>query len=251
MASPEHELVRRFVAARQGDDLAVLEGYHPIKHAIRFGAVLEEVVVLEGTEDAELPPELDGIAYATADADTFDRLLPAVPPVPVVALARRPAGQLEAALAAPGHVVLLERPTHAGNAGAVVRVAAAAGAGGVLTIGGVDPWGAAALRGGAGLQFALPVASGADLPTTERPLVAFDEGGVALGAVALPEDAVLGFGTERRGITPALRDAADLIVRIPMRERVSSLNLATAVAVALYTRPGALEPRSRTGGDAR
>nr|MBA3583830.1 rRNA methyltransferase [Gemmatimonadota bacterium] len=45
----------------------------------------------------------------------------------------------------------------------------------------------------------------------------------------------LAFGSERRGLSGAILDRADLVVGIPMREGVSSLNLVTAVAVALYT----------------
>ncbi len=46
---------------------------------------------------------------------------------------------------------------------------------------------------------------------------------------------VLAFGTERGGLSPALLARADRRVRIPMRPGVSSLNLATAVAVVLYS----------------
>lgn len=244
IASPEHELAQRFVAARRADaDTVVLEGYHAIKHAVRFGASLRDVVVRDGTVPDDLPPELDGVDRTTADGDLFSRLVPSEPPVPVVAIAQRPAIDLAAVLGGPGDLVLLERPTHPGNAGAVVRVAAAAGCAGVLTEGGVDPWGPAALRGGAGLQFALPVVAVPRLPATDRPVVAFDADGVALGEAEVPADAILAFGTERRGISDRTRDRADLVVRIPMRDRVSSLNLATAVAVAVYARPGRLRRR--------
>lgn len=237
-------MAQRYVAARRGNAATVvLEGYHAMKHALRFGADLRDVVILEGTSDEDLPPELAGTDRRVADEDLFARLVPSEPPVPVVALADRPPVDVEALLAGPGDVVLLERPTHPGNAGAVVRVAAAAGCAGVLTVGGVDPWGPAALRGGAGLQFALPVAEVPDLPGTDRPIVAFDADGVALGDADVPPDAVLAFGTERRGVTDRILDRADLVVRIPMRDRVSSLNLATAVAVAVYARPGALQER--------
>lgn len=235
--------MQRFVAARRGDGPVVLEGYHPIKHALRFGARLLEVVVLAGTTSDELPPELTDAEPTVVEDDVFSRLVPVEPPVPVVALARRPPDDLDSVLAAPGDVVVLERPTHPGNAGAVVRVAAAAGCGGVVTVRGVDPWGPAALRGGAGLQFALPVVATLQLPVSDRPLVAFDATGIALADADVPSDALLAFGTERRGVTDRVLDRADLVVRIPMRERVSSLNLATAVAVAVYARPGALTDR--------
>lgn len=226
----------------------VLEGYHPVKHALRFGARLLEVVVLAGTGPGELPPELTDVGLTDVEPTVvedhlFARLVPSEPPVPVVAIARRPPDDLATVLAGAGDVILLERPTHPGNAGAVVRVAAAAGCAGVVTVGGVDPWGPAALRGGAGLQFALPVAATPQLPVTDRPLVAFDAAGFALGDVQVPPDAVLAFGTERRGVTDRALDRADLVVRIPMRDRVSSLNLATAVAVAVYSRPNALTDR--------
>jgi len=84
--------------------------------------------------------------------------------------------------------------------------------------------------GGDGPVEPLPVGRGD--PPGDRPLVALDPGGEA--ATALPAEATLAFGTERDGLGPALLARADLRVRIPMREGVSSLNLATAVAVALY-----------------
>ena len=126
--------------------------------------------------------------------------------------------------------MLLEDPRHLGNVGAAVRVAAAAGAAALLTTGAADPWDPAALRGAAGLHYALPVGRGD--PPGDRPLVALDPGGEE--ATALPAEATLAFGTERDGLSPALVARADLRVRIPMRAGVSSLNLATAVAVALY-----------------
>ncbi|MDQ3740787.1 MAG: TrmH family RNA methyltransferase, partial [Actinomycetota bacterium] len=79
------------------------------------------------------------------------------------------------------------------------------------------------------LQFALPLAR--EIPE-DRPLVAVDPDGEPLGA--LPEDTVLAFGSERRGLSAALLERADARVALPMRPGVSSLNLATAVAATLY-----------------
>jgi RNA methyltransferase, TrmH family len=136
-------------------------------------------------------------------------------------------------------VILLDRPAHHGNIGAVVRVAAAAAAAGVLVTGAHDPWHPASLRGGAGLQFALPVTRVESLPETDRPIVALDPDGDPLGTGAgtggrIPSRAVLVFGSERRGVSAGLLERAERRVAIPMRPGVSSLNLATAVAAALY-----------------
>jgi TrmH family RNA methyltransferase len=103
-----------------------------------------------------------------------------------------------------------------------------------VVLGGLDPWRPTAVRGGAGLQFALPTLRLRHLPPHDRPLVAVTAGGGPLRPGALPPRALLAFGSERRGLAPELRQAAVLTVGIPMREGVSSLNLATAVAVALY-----------------
>ena len=121
-----------------------------------------------------------------------------------------------------------------GNMGACVRVAAAADAAGVLTTGPNDPWHPDALRGAAGLHFALPVAGVGELPPSDRPLVAIDPGGEDLRPAELPPRAILAFGTERYGLSDGLLERADARLGIPMRPGVSSLNLATAVAAVLF-----------------
>jgi RNA methyltransferase, TrmH family len=138
------------------------------------------------------------------------------------------------ASARPAPLVLLEEPRTMGNMGACVRVAAAADAAGVLTTGGNDPWHPDALRGAAGLHFALPVAAVEELPASDRPLVAIDPGGEELRPRELPPRAILAFGTERHGLSEGLLARADARLGIPMRAGVSSLNLATAVAAVLF-----------------
>jgi len=46
-------------------------------------------------------------------------------------------------------------------------------------------------------------------------------------------DDVLLFGKESAGVPPAIADACDARVRIPMRRQVRSMNLATSAALAL------------------
>ncbi len=79
--------------------------------------------------------------------------------------------------------MLLEDPRDLGNMGACVRVAAAADAAGVLSTGSHDPWHPDALRGAAGLHFALPVARLAEHAALEHrvgPLLALDPEGEPL-----------------------------------------------------------------------
>jgi TrmH family RNA methyltransferase len=241
--SGDGALVARFRAARRDPELAVLEGFHALKHALRFGAEVEEVVAAyaDGLEElaAELAPDLEGrlAGRATSVApEVLAELVPQAPRTGVVAIARRPTVDVGAILAAPmaAPIVLLEDPRTMGNMGACVRVAAAADAAAVLTTGDNDPWHPDALRGAAGLHFALPVAGVPRLPDTERPLIAIDPDGEDLRPADLPSGAVLAFGTERHGLSGELLDRADARLGIPMRPGVSSLNLATAVAAVLF-----------------
>ncbi len=239
----EQALIRRYRTARRDPQLAVLEGFHALKHALRFGAEVLEAVAADPAQLRELAaglaPDLgDALAERTSpvSAELITGLVPQAPRTGVVAIARRPEIDLAAVLAgqAPAPLVLLEDPRTMGNMGACVRVAAGADAAGVLTSGPNDPWHPDALRGAAGLHFALPVIGVRELPPNDRPLIAIDPGGEDLRPAELPPRAILAFGTERYGLSADLLTRADARLGIPMRPGVSSLNLATAVAAVLF-----------------
>jgi TrmH family RNA methyltransferase len=253
-------LIPRFGSARRDPTLAVLEGLHPLKHALRFDANVLEIVTRDALElrrlaDAlapDLAPTLSERAREVERA-VFEQLAPLPPATGVIALAERPAVDPRAVLAGqrPAPVVLLEDPRDLGNMGACVRVAAAADVAGVLTTGSHDPWHPDALRGAAGLHFAVPVAR---LPARDwqsahsgRPLLAIDPDGEPLEPSALPARALLAFGTERHGLSQELLAAADARVSIPMRPGVSSLNLATSVAAVLFAWRLSARPLTRLG----
>lgn len=243
MGRAEHERTVRFRTARRDPDLTVVEGFHALKHALRFGAELIEAVAVDPAAlealAAELAPDLAGRLggrVETVDAETLAGLVPLAPRTGVVAIARRPPVDVAAALAdsAPAPAVLLEQPRNMGNIGACIRVSAAAGAAAVLSTGENDPWHPDAVRGAAGLHFALPVAAIDSLPRSDRPLLAIDPEGEPLALERLPDRAILAFGTERHGLSGDVFERADARISIPMREGVSSLNLATSVAIVLF-----------------
>lgn len=223
-------------------DVVLLDGLHAVKHAVRFGAVLRALVAAD-------PPATLALAAAVAP-DLLGRLsaeLVRVPPEQlraagagqVLGFAGRPPPPSGADLAtAMAPVVLLDNPRNLGNVGAVIRVAAGAGAAGVLTTGTVDPWHRTVVRAAAGLHFATAVlrADPGAVPalTSGRPVLAFDAAGDDLRGACIPDNAVLAFGSERHGLSTAVRARADRLLAIPIRPGVSSYNLASAVAVALY-----------------
>jgi RNA methyltransferase, TrmH family len=239
-------LIPRFGRARRDSTLAVLEGFHPLKHALRFDAELQLVVCRDPAEllrlTEQLAPDLLGRMRELAQPVTrevFEQLAPLAPSTGVMAIATRPAVEPLALLRAPRRapLVLLEDPRDLGNVGACVRVAAAADAAGVLSSGTHDPWHPDALRGGAGLHFALPVARLPELAALEQregPLLAIDPAGEPLDPTTLDPRSLLAFGTERHGLSDQLLAGADARISIPMRAGVSSLNLATSVAAVLF-----------------
>jgi TrmH family RNA methyltransferase len=237
--TPQPPQVRMELAAvkraRRTPGLVVLEGFHALKHAIRFGADILGAWTADPDALEQLRLRLAADVQIRAEVVDMADLQAVVPRAQVVAVARRPTQpDPDTILAGPGHVVLLEDPRHLGNLGAVVRVAAAAGAAGVMTTGTQNPWHADALRGSAGLHFALPVHHIRAIRTQGRQLVALDPEGEPLTPAELPPAAILAFGTERDGLSDALLSQAHRRVALPMAAGVSSLNLATAVAATLY-----------------
>src|SRR5256885_2178504 len=109
--------------------MVVLEGLHPLKHALRFGARVERAVAGD-------PERVVALARALAP-DVAERIAALVKPgdagdFDVVAWARRPD---ERAPRPGAPVVLLDTPRHLGNVGAAIRAAAAADAAGLVVLG--------------------------------------------------------------------------------------------------------------------
>jgi RNA methyltransferase, TrmH family len=212
----------------------LLDGFHAVKHALRFGAEIELAVAEDRSAvlalARDLAPDIADRLDSLLVEGSLARLVSRVHPTGVAAWAAYPVVHLPARRSAP--VVLLDQPRHLGNIGAVVRLAAGFGITGVVTTGSVDPWHPSVVRAAAGLHFATSVARVTEPPA--GPLYVLDPDGTDIRAVSFPDDAVLAFGSERHGVSAAVRSAATELVAIPMRPGVSSFNLATSVGMALF-----------------
>ncbi|MDO0926765.1 TrmH family RNA methyltransferase [Streptomyces sp. TG1A-8] len=227
------------------DALVLLDGFHALKHALRFGAEVPVAVTtdrraalaLAGELAADVRDTLDALLTEVPEA-TYASLVPRPHPTGVAALAIRPPREARlralARLPRTAPVVVLDNPRNLGNAGAVIRLAAGFGATGVITTGTLDPWHPTVVRGGAGLHFATAVERLGVEELPAGPLFALDPEGDDIRGAKLPDDAVLAFGSERSGLSAELRARADHLLALPMRPQVSSYNLATSVAMTLY-----------------
>lgn len=248
------ELTRRFYAAYRDPRLAVLEGFHPARHALRFGARLDVAVTSDPerlfTLASRLAPEsvpgIEGVLHVVS-RERFTRLSRRSLSSPLLSICARPDYDLAAVLSGRGKpMVHLDRPRDPGNVGAVVRVAAAADLGAV-TVSGQDPWSPVAIRSATGLQFALPVGMMELSTSCGRPIVALDAACDSLDTRGLPPDSILVVGGERHGLPDWIRDVAHRSVGVPMKAGVSSLNLATALSAVLYA--WRIAARERDGRD--
>jgi tRNA G18 (ribose-2'-O)-methylase SpoU len=223
----------------------LLDGFHALKHALRFGADVR--VAVSSDKDAvlrlaaDLAPDLAPVlarSVTEIPAAELRGLVARVHPTAVAALAAAPdpAGRTAALTALPRRapVVVLDRPRNLGNVGAVVRLAAGFGVTGVVTTGDLDPWHPNAVRAGAGLHYATAVARTDPETLPPGPLHVLDPEGEDIRAAELPDDALIVFGSERHGVCDELRARATALVALPMRPQVSSYNLATSVGMALY-----------------
>jgi TrmH family RNA methyltransferase len=225
------------------NELVFLDGFHAVKHAARFGADIGLVACANEAKLTELADSLapDIAGELTSMAKAIDKKdVKKIGEMRshwtgVWGVAARPEYTVEDILASPGPIVLLENPQNGGNIGACIRVAAAANAGGVLITGGANIWDPAVIRGAAGLQFAVPVANLESLSDITRPIVAIDPEGDDISTAAMPDQPVLAFGTEREGLSDQLKELAASRISLPMKDGVSSVNLAVAVGIVLYS----------------
>ena len=225
------------------NELVFLDGFHAVKHAARFGADIGLVACANEAKLQELSGALapDIAGELTAMAKSIDkkdvRKIGEMRShwTGVWGVARRPEYTADEILKTSSPIILLEIPQNGGNIGACIRVAAAANAGGVLLTGNANPWEPAVIRGAAGLQFAIPVATLESLTNLSRPIIAIDPEGDDIATATIPAQPILAFGTEREGLSDQLKRMASTHVKLPMREGVSSVNLSVAVGIVLYS----------------
>ncbi len=178
ITSRQNPLVARFREAARGGagSLLLLDGAHLVADAFASRITLTTVAVtpaaLERVErPAAIVALLDGLATGveivtvTVSSVVMDAMSPVRSPSPIVALAERPT-PADARIWSGDLAIVAVDVQDPGNVGAIVRVAEAGGASGlVAATGTADPFGWKALRGSMGSALRLPIVSGVDAAT--------------------------------------------------------------------------------------
>lgn len=232
----QNQLIALYSTARKSKDYVFIEGFHALKHAIRFDAEIvsyitdaaEDLLDLANTHAPDISHRMQNIEVV--DEDTFGKLTPRIPRTRVVAIAKRPPKEIPIH----GNIVLLDNPKDLGNVGTIIRTCAAAGISSVLVTGDIDPWHPTVVLSATGLQFAITVANIGYGEIPKVPIVAFDERGEGLDLLVKEENQIYAFGSERVGLSEEVKTNAAAMYRIPMKDGISSLNLSASVAVIAY-----------------
>ncbi|TVP42598.1 MAG: RNA methyltransferase [Gemmatimonadales bacterium] len=258
---------------REREGLVLVEGPRAIGVALEAGVRIRFVLVADG-----LPPDPSeplsrtlaairaaGIEELVIPADDLARHADTQTPQGILAVVEEPAATMDdlrppppGAGSAPALLLVLDRIQDPGNAGTLIRAAAAFGAAGVVALDGtVDPWNPKVVRSSAGEAFRLPVVreSWEVFDAWRRrhgvPLHVADAGGVdvrTLGAglrVAGPAEPVasdaapaaieaLLIGNEGAGPRPEALASADTLLALPLAAGVESLNAAMAGSILLW-----------------
>jgi RNA methyltransferase, TrmH family len=244
------KLLRRAVRADQR--LFLAEGPQAVREALADPGCVHEVFALASAASAHpdlaTAAENTGMPWHVVDDEALGSLTETVTPQGLVAVCDFVDVPLAIVLASePALLAICADVRDPGNAGAVIRCADAAGAGGVVLAGSsVDPYNGKAVRASAGSLFHLPVVVSGDATGVVRTLqgrgvqvLAADAAGEtdlddALDQGLLTAPHAWLFGNEAHGLPESLAALADHRVRIRIRGGAESLNLATAAAICLH-----------------
>jgi TrmH family RNA methyltransferase len=224
---------------RRAEKRALIEGPHLLAAALEHGCrPLALIATEKGTADAEIRRLIgrSGIRPVVVADRVLRSIVDAEAPQGVAAEVAIPTPE-----AKPGSAtVFLEGVQDPSNVGAIIRTAAAFGAGRmVLDRGCADAWSAKALRAAAGGHFALQIGHAdnlaGELDAFQGTLiVTVPHGGSRLGETLLRSPLGWVFGAEGQGVSEAIAKRAKLRITIPMAPGTESLNVAATAAICLY-----------------
>jgi TrmH family RNA methyltransferase len=242
----------RTASERRRRGLAVLEGPHLARESLNASWAIRQVLVspclARGSDGRRLVDEMIELHHPVHRTD--DQILSSLSHLEshqgILVILDRPRWIMSDLLKGPRPPLILVAAgiQDPGNLGALARVADAAWASGLISIGGADPWSSRSIRASAGSLLRLPVLDS----TRHQPIIrSLRNSGLRLVG-AVPRDGesyreadlggglALFMGSEGAGLPGAVLKEMDLRVTISLRRGVESLNVAAAAAVLLFQR---------------
>lgn len=270
----------RKVRHREGRFL--IEGIRIVEEALDCGAAVETLVyapeLLVSERAQALVERLESAQRLALSEDLFRTLSDRDEPQGIAAVVRIEDGSLSAIPLSENLLVIVAyQLSDPGNLGTLIRTADATGATAVVVVEpSVDLYDPQTVRATMGSLFSLPVVRLEDPAALTRWVLQVRATGLSLQVVATSAHAqqvhfdadlrhplLLLLGNERQGLPEAVRDQADVRIRLPMVGRATSLNVASAGAALVYEvirqrnydpsptseRAPDQSPHSRSGGE--
>ena len=233
----------------------LIEGRNALTEALKSGRAIDKVYVADGSTDRSLArltalAKEAGAVIVPTDRRKLDQMSPTGAHQGVIAAvaAHEYATvdeilELAASRGEPPLIVICDELSDPHNLGAILRTAECAGAHGVVipkrrSVGLT----AVVAKSSAGAVEYLPVARVANVAGVIRELK--EKGVWVYGTAADAENelyrtdltgpAAIVIGSEGEGMSRLVRESCDVLVSIPMKGRISSLNASAAAAVLLY-----------------
>jgi TrmH family RNA methyltransferase len=237
--NPRIAEVRRLKKSRErkATGKTTIDGPVLLQEAVDHGVdVLEIFSLPDDSATAEIA-DAAGIAVIEVSSEVIDALGSSIHPRgPVAVIEIPPMGEISAT----DSVVLWEL-ADPGNAGTIIRTAAAFGFQVVASSGTCDLWSPKVIRAAAGAHFRTRLVTGLqEIEELERaglvPL-AMSAQGVAISKIDMADPGPIAFmvGNEAHGLPAAFRDRATAVA-LPMLGGTESLNAGVAAGIAMYLR---------------
>lgn len=256
ISNPANPTIKAYRALRQRkaraqSGLFLVEGIRLVAEAVQVGAPLEALIYAPELLSSPFAHQVvaqareRGVRILQVSAAVFESLSDKDNPTGLAAVAPQKWLSLDEVTFAPEQLcwVALDAPQDPGNIGTILRTCDAVGAAGAIVLGNAaDPYDPQGVRASMGAIFSqkLARASYADFLAWRarcgaRLIGTSDAAQTDYRAADYRKPLILLMGSEREGLPEPIKAACDVMVRLPMRGRCDSLNVAVACGVLLYT----------------
>jgi tRNA G18 (ribose-2'-O)-methylase SpoU len=247
LAGPIRKLLTR--EGRRELNRILIDDEENILQALQAGVQIESVYfsgddLLSGVLRGKLP---GNVAVHEVARRTTKKLFENDKISRIFAIARTPRSLgLDALKGIPNDVVVLEDLSISGNIGNIIRTSLALSMGGMILLN-MDPldiYDRRLIRASRGYVFSLPILTASTQQLidhcrqTKQPLLVTSSAAehTVDEIAAIPEKVLVVFGSEKDGCSPEIEGAASMRLRIPIDERVESLNVSAAAGITLFNR---------------
>ena len=249
ITSPGNPLVKRARALRQkkarsDSGLFLVEGIHHVGEAVEAGWEVQEILYASDLLTSPFAHDLItrlSLTPQQVTAQVMESLAEKDNPQGILAIVRQKQARLWDANAFPRGVALVS-PQDPGNVGTILRTMDAAGADALFLLdGGVELYHPTVVRASMGTIFWKPVVQtsfGEFMDWARKGkyqlIGTSSHANVDYETLVPQEPWILVLGNEQKGLSAEKAAACDVTVSLPMRGRVSSLNLSVAAGLLLY-----------------